>query len=286
MRKSLLIAVALVLLFQFTAHAQVLPPVTHSVTLTSTVSDSDWWPLRSLGVVQQTITWNTTGTVSAGACGLQYSADGVTATGYAIVAQTVTATGGGPSLTSLGVYNYVRFHCSTAITGAGNVFATYTGFRDAPMSATFGGAITIGVVQVQDSGGGSICSVAGYLCVYNPALEACDSTAIYDTNTNGKTQLVALSSGKKVYVCGVQLTQSTTSAVTVSLGSGTGLNCVTTYTAKTPAWVMPASSAAVVQHVSMTNSTIPYFSTAASEELCISTSAGVSVQLLVTYSQR
>ncbi len=113
----------------------------------------------------------------------------------------------------------------------------------------------------------------------------CDSSVVYDDNTNGKTQLVALSSSKKVYVCGVSLAQSTTSAVTVSLGSGTGSDCGTTYTAKTPAWVLAGPASAALQGMILGNSAVPWFSTDTSEELCISTNAAVAVQLLVTYAQ-
>lgn len=113
----------------------------------------------------------------------------------------------------------------------------------------------------------------------------CDGSAVYDTNTNGKTTLVALSSGKVVYVCGISLVQSTTSTVTVSLGSGTGTNCVTTYTAKTPAWVLAGQAAAAMTGQVLPLAQAPWFQTAASEHLCISTNAAVSVQLLVSYAQ-
>lgn len=113
----------------------------------------------------------------------------------------------------------------------------------------------------------------------------CNLSKIYDTNTNGKTTLVALSSGKITYVCGVSLVQSTTSAVTVSLGTGTGAACVTTYTAITPAWVFPAPSAAIFQGQILNNSSTPWVKTTVSEHLCISTNAAVSVQLLITYGQ-
>lgn len=113
----------------------------------------------------------------------------------------------------------------------------------------------------------------------------CDNSAVYDTSTNGKTQLVALSSGKVIYVCGVSISQSTTSTVTVSLGSGTGANCGTTYTAKTPAWPLqaPASVGPVGMVLPVAN--VPWFQTAASEELCLSTNAAVSLQVLVVYTQ-
>lgn len=108
----------------------------------------------------------------------------------------------------------------------------------------------------------------------------CTIPILYDANTNGKTQLIALSSGKTIYVCGLVVSTSSSSAVTVSLGSGTGTNCGTTYTAKTPAWPiqLPASQGPGGMQLNM--SAIPWFTTNASEELCISTNAGVSVQVI------
>lgn len=126
-------------------------------------------------------------------------------------------------------------------------------------------------------GGNGSGNTVGYL--------RCDGSAIYDTNTNGKTQLVGLVSGKVVYVCGVSLTNSSTTTVSVSLGSGTGTNCGTTYTAKTPAWPLQAPTSVAPAGLVLPNGNVPWFQTASSEELCISTSAGVSVQALVTYTQ-
>lgn len=109
----------------------------------------------------------------------------------------------------------------------------------------------------------------------------CDTPFLYDTNTNGKTQLIALSSGKIVYVCSLSVSQSTTTAVSVSLGSGTGTNCGSTYTAKTPAWPIQSGTSVGPAGLDLTASFGSYlFKTAASEELCVSTSAGVSVQIM------
>lgn len=112
----------------------------------------------------------------------------------------------------------------------------------------------------------------------------CGSSVIYDTNTNGKTQLVALSSGKITYVCGYTITTSSATTVTVSLSSGTGTNCGSTSTNITPAYPIqnPASQgpAGIVDGS-------PFYrglKTAASEELCLVTTAGVSVQAIVYYT--
>ncbi len=113
----------------------------------------------------------------------------------------------------------------------------------------------------------------------------CPSSQIYDTNTNGKTELVALTSNQTIYVCGVSIVQSTTSAVTASLGSGTGTNCGSSYAAKTPAWVFPANTQAAMQGQVLPISSTPWFNATVSEALCLSTNAGVSMQVIVRYGK-
>lgn len=114
----------------------------------------------------------------------------------------------------------------------------------------------------------------------------CNASAVYDTNTNGKTTLVAASGSTVVYVCGFSISQSTTSAVTVSLGSGTGSNCVTTYAAKTPAYPLQAPTSISPVGIVHPAGIAPWFQTAAGENLCLQTNAAVSVQVLVQYIQR
>jgi len=126
-------------------------------------------------------------------------------------------------------------------------------------------------------GGNGSGNLTGYL--------NCDNTAIYDASTNGATQLVALSSGKIVYVCGYQFSNSTTTAVNVDLVYGTATNCGTGQTKMTPAYPLQAvTSSGPIGLVVMT----PGFTglkTAASNELCILTNAAVSVQAIVWYTQ-
>jgi hypothetical protein len=112
----------------------------------------------------------------------------------------------------------------------------------------------------------------------------CDSTAVYDNTTNGATQLVALASGKTIYVCGYQFSTSQTTSVHVALEYGTGTNCATSPTKITPNYpLQAASSTGPIGLVVMT----PGFTglkTAASNELCIVTDAAVSVQAIVWYA--
>lgn len=131
-----------------------------------------------------------------------------------------------------------------------------------------------------------VAPVGGNASTGTVQFENCDTPFKYDTNTNGSTELIALSSSKIIRVCGLSMVNSTTSAVTVSFRYGTGTACATGATTITPAWVLPAQTSAIVQGLVLPNSVIPYFKTIASNALCIFTSAGVSIQVLGTASQR
>lgn len=106
----------------------------------------------------------------------------------------------------------------------------------------------------------------------------CNKSAVYDTNANGLTELVALSAGKQIYVCGYTINSGGT--VNVALKYGTGTACATGTTSLTPAYSM------VAQEV-ITDSS-PFFrglNVPAGNALCLSTSAGVAVQAVVMYGQ-
>lgn len=109
--------------------------------------------LIGTGVNLHKFTWNTQGTVSAGACALKGGSDGVTFGTIIIAAQTVTSSGGPTAITS-GVLNYVRFECTTPIVGTGNVTFAYSGYLD-------GSASVASNVSIFDSTGGSITATAG-----------------------------------------------------------------------------------------------------------------------------
>jgi len=113
----------------------------------------------------------------------------------------------------------------------------------------------------------------------------CDNTAVYDAATNGATQLVALSSGKTVYVCGFQFSTSQTTAVSVDLVYGTGTNCATSTTKLTPAYPLQAASSSGPAGLAVITPGFTGLKTAASNALCINTSAGQSVQAIVWYTQ-
>jgi hypothetical protein len=113
----------------------------------------------------------------------------------------------------------------------------------------------------------------------------CDNATSYDATTNGATQLAALTSSQKIYVCGFQISTSQTTAVHVALEYGTGANCATSPTKITPNY--PLQAATSTGPIGMVVMTPGYtgLQTIASNELCIVTDAAVSVQALVWWTK-
>jgi hypothetical protein len=110
------------------------------------------------------------------------------------------------------------------------------------------------------------------------AIIGCDSTAVYDASTSGSTQLVALTSGKTIYVCGYSIVAGGT--VNVKLIYGTGSACATGTASMTPAYQLTAQAGIVDKS--------PFYSglkTAASNALCINASGAVAAQAIVYYTQ-
>lgn len=105
----------------------------------------------------------------------------------------------------------------------------------------------------------------------------CDQKAIYDASTNGSTELVALTSGRSIYICGKTFFAAGT--VNVKLIYGTGTACATGATNLTPAYQFTAQ-VGLVEAVSFYRGS----KTASANALCINTSAGVAVQAEVYYS--
>lgn len=120
----------------------------------------------------------------------------------------------------------------------------------------------------------------------------CTASKVYDTNSNGNVELVALSGSKHVYVCGYEMAAGGT--VNLQLVAGTGTACASAASgatstgtsgasaALTPAWQFTAQTGIVSQYP-----THGYLIDAGSANaLCLKTSAGVSAQVQVFYSQR
>jgi hypothetical protein len=76
--------------------------------------------------------------------------------------------------------------------------------------------------------------------VPNVAVIGCDLHTFYDASDNGKKTIVAGQSGKRIYVCGYVLATGGT-ATNMELGEGTGTDCVTTYTKRSPAYQLVAN---------------------------------------------
>jgi hypothetical protein len=110
-------------------------------------------------------------------------------------------------------------------------------------------------------------------------LIACDSSIVYDASTNGSTQLVGLTSGQTIYVCGYSIGVGAV-ATNVKLTYGTGTACASGTTSLTPAYQFAANGGVTDRS--------PFYSgmkTAVANELCINTSAGNPVQAVVYYTK-
>ena len=92
----------------------------------------------------------------------------------------------------------------------------------------------------------------------------CTSSTFYNASTNGSTQLVALSSGKIVYICGYTIIAAGT--VNVQFTGGTGSNCASGTANLTPAYELTAGTV-IVDSSTITRG----LQTASSAALCIST---------------
>ena len=113
----------------------------------------------------------------------------------------------------------------------------------------------------------------------------CNSSKVYDTNTNGSTVLVASATGAggSIPICGYIISSTTT--VNVKLIYGTGTTCGTGTTALTPAWQFQAITAGIASIADFASNdrglVVP-----AGNDLCINTSAGNSVQATVYFYQQ
>jgi hypothetical protein len=111
----------------------------------------------------------------------------------------------------------------------------------------------------------------------------CNSSKVYDTNTNGATVLVTSGLGS-IYICG--FTISSITSVNVSLVYGTtGTTCATSQTKLTPAFQFQAITVGLAS-VSDTAPAWRGITVPPGNDLCINTSAGNSVQAIVYYYQQ
>lgn len=113
----------------------------------------------------------------------------------------------------------------------------------------------------------------------------CSRTALYDAATNGKSQLVPSATdryaGNEIFICGYVIASNQT--VTVALVYGTGTNCGTGTVTITPGWQFTAPTGGGFYSIVDGQATFRGLSVPAGQNLCINTSAGLSVQAIVYY---
>src|ERR1035437_25707 len=107
---------------------------------------------------------------------------------------------------------------------------------------------------------------------------ACDSSAQIAMSTATTTQMVALVSGKSVYVCGFVINGG--GATTAKLVHGTGTSCATGQTSLTPAFTLASGT------MLSFGGGLGYVTKAPSgNALCVTNSAAVTANVFVTYTQ-
>jgi hypothetical protein len=111
----------------------------------------------------------------------------------------------------------------------------------------------------------------------------CNAAPFYDSNTNGSTRLLAAKTTGAMYLCGYSI--SSIGTVNVKLIYGTGTNCGTGTVSITPAF---QSNGAGTTEFVFVDSSAAYrgLFVPAGNDLCINTSAGVSVQAIVYVYQQ
>jgi hypothetical protein len=107
---------------------------------------------------------------------------------------------------------------------------------------------------------------------------ACDNSAALTMTTATTTQIVALQSGKNIYICGFVINGGGTT--TARLVQGTGTNCGTGQANITPSFNLATGT--VIAH----GSGLGYVGkTAAGSALCATNSAAATSNIFVTYTQ-
>ena len=120
------------------------------------------------------------------------------------------------------------------------------------------------------AGGNSSGNLAG--------LVACDSSAQITVSTATTTQMVALVAAKSIYVCGFVINGA--GATTAKLVYGTGANCATGQVSLTPAFTLATGS-----NVALGNGLGYLMKTISANALCVTNSAAVAANVLITFTQ-
>ncbi|MSV35459.1 MAG: hypothetical protein EXQ47_07655 [Bryobacterales bacterium] len=107
---------------------------------------------------------------------------------------------------------------------------------------------------------------------------ACDSSALLTVSTATTTQIVALAAAKSIYIC--SLTINGAGTTTGKLVNGTGTNCGTGQANLTPVFNLVAGSTVSA------GSGLGYVVKGASgAAVCVTNSAAVAVNVLISYTQ-
>lgn len=222
--------------------------------------------------------------------------------------RVVGAGGGGSGYTLANGATYANTG-SYSNTPAGGLVTTaaptYTNGQASPLNLTTGGALRVldsGVVTALGSplqAGGNIGTVTAVTAISNalPAgsnsigavtaasnsagaisIVQADASAAINVSTATTTQLVALSSGKKIYVTSLDVIAGGTGNITFVYGTGTA--CGTGTTSLTGAYNLTAQAG-----IAKGNGLGPVLVVPASNALCVTTSAAVQMSGSVAYAQ-
>ena len=157
------------------------------------------------------------------------------------------------------------------VLGLGNAFgqvnvSSPAGVKDQASSAT-GSAAPASAAYIGANSSGILTGVVG-----------CDSSALLTVSTATTTQIVALAAAKSIYVCGFVINGA--GATTAKLVYGTGTNCATGQVSLTPAFTLATGSNIVF------GGGLGYvMKTIAANALCVTNSAAVAANVLVSYTQ-
>jgi hypothetical protein len=134
-----------VLLAARESFAQVVTGQIRTITLTSANSQAPpYLDFTASGLAGQTshkFSWITNGTVSAGACRMEKSANAASWSEH-VAAQTVTSSGG-PTAAATGSFKYGRIYCTTPIAGSGSVTFVWIAEYETSQGGSSGGDVSI-----------------------------------------------------------------------------------------------------------------------------------------------
>lgn len=283
--KKLIFALSLLFVFVSTSVSQSPPSVQrHRFTATGTTRTEAIGPS---GLSYFQLSWRSDGNLpSLCTITMETSVNGTTWTAGVIAGDCTT--NGESAITNVSAAYYRLNLTAYTVSGSNNFLnVAVLGYFTTP--ATAGGSVEIegdALTALEDIlaaiSDASARLIGGLSSVSPTSYINCDQTAIYNTNTNGRTTLVSLTTDEIVYVCGMSIMNFTTSEVTASLGSGTGADCVTTYTAITPTYPLDLDT---LPGFVIPTGLSAWVKTAASEHLCLETNAAVVLKITINYTK-